>query len=485
VIEMPDVVPDRRALVAVDLGAESCRVSLLCWVRDEPRIELLHRVPNGPVESDGKLRWPLERILAGVEEGLRRAAEAAPEGIRSIAVDGWAVDYVRLGADGLALDAPFCYRDERTVAAKAAVDALISVEELFERTGAQPLRINTAYQLVADRQAGMDARTPWILLPEYVLYSLGGRRVAEYTNATHTGLVDIETGDWSRPVFERLGLAIEAAPPIVATGSSLGRLSGELAALPAFRDTELIAPACHDTASAIAAIGGEMEHTAYIVSGTWSLVGTVVEKPVTSAEAMRAGFTNQGAAAGGYCFHSNVNGMWLVKQCLDHWSSEGRRIELTALVAQAAQVTSIPGTVDVDAPSLLLAGEMPARINEELRRAGLDEVEDVPGNEPIFARVIFSSLARRYAQLLHNLESLTARSFQRITILGGGSRNALLRKLTEESTGLAVIIGEAEGSTLGNFAVQLASETDQGRKAGTDFQRRVRVWAARLAGDAC
>jgi rhamnulokinase len=485
VIEMPDLVPDRRALVAVDLGAESCRVSLLGWVRDEPRIELLHRVPNGPVECDGKLRWPLERILSGVEEGLRRAAEAAPEGIRSIAVDGWAVDYVRLGADGLALDAPFCYRDERTVAPKAAVDALISVEELFLRTGAQPLRINTVYQLVADAQAGMDVRTPWILLPEYVLYWLGGRRVAEYTNATHTGLVDIETGDWSRPVLERLGLAIEAAPPIVAAGSFLGRLSGELAALPAFRDTELIAPACHDTASAIAAIGGEMEHTAYIVSGTWSLVGTVVEKPVTSAEALRAGFTNQGAAAGGYCFHSNVNGMWLLKQCLDHWCGEGRTIELTVLVAQAAQVASIPGTVDVDAPSLLLAGEMPARINEELRRAGLDEVEDVPGNEPIFARVIFSSLARRYAQVLHNLESLTARSFQRITILGGGSRNALLRRLTEESTGLPVIIGEAEGSTLGNFAVQLASETVQGRKAGTDFQNRLRVWAARLAGDTC
>jgi rhamnulokinase len=484
VIEMPDPVSDRRALVAVDLGAESCRVSLLRWICSEPRIELLHRVPNGPVEHDGRLRWPLERILAGVDEGLRKAAATAPEGIRSIAVDGWAVDYVRLGADGRALDAPFCYRDERTVAAKAVADELISPEEIFSRTGAQPLRINTVYQLVADAQAGIDARIPWILLPEYVLYRLGGRQVAEYTNATHTGLVDIETGDWSQPVFERLGLEMKAAPPIVPAGSSLGKLSGELAALPAFADTELIAPACHDTASAIAAIGGEIEHTAYIVSGTWSLVGTVVEKPVTSAEAMRAGFTNQGAATGGYCFHSNVNGMWLVKQCLDQWCGEGRAIELPALVAAAAEVTSIPGIVDVDAPSLLLAGEMPARINAELQRMGFDGIADTPGNEVMFARVIFSSLASRYAVVLRNLESLTGRSFQQITILGGGSRNSLLRRLTEESTGLPVLVGEAEGSTLGNFAVQLAAWDTAGRTDGVSLSRSIRGWAARLAGDA-
>ena len=481
-------VQDRRALVAVDLGAESCRVSLLRWVDGEPKIELLHRVPNGPVECDGELRWPLERILAGVDEGLRKAAAAGPEGIRSIAVDGWAVDYVRLGAElgvkGNAVAAPYCYRDERTVAAKTAADVLISAEEIFALTGAQPLRINTAYQLVADKLAGCDVRTPWMLLPEYVLYWLGGRRVAEYTNATHTGLVNVETGDWSRVVFERLGLAIEAVPPIVAAGTTLGKVGGELASLPAFADTALIAPACHDTASAIAAIAEDMEHTVYIVSGTWSLVGTVVKAPVASAEAMRAGFTNQGAAAGGYCFHTNVNGMWLVKQCLDSWCGEGREIALPGLVARAAEVVSIPGTIDVDAPELLLAGEMPARINEELLRAGHDAIVDVPGNEAVFARVIFASLAKRYAQVLRNLESLTGRGFQRIVILGGGSRNALLRRLTEESTGLPVMVGEAEGSTLGNFAVQLAAGASERELPGADFQRRVRVWAARLAPDA-
>lgn len=473
---------DRRALVAIDLGAESCRVSLLRWradkFDDEPEIAMLHRVSNGPVQVGDRLHWPLERILAGVDEGLRKAAAAAPEGIRSIAVDGWAVDYVRLDAEGVPVARPFCYRDERNVAAKDAAEKLVPPDEHFAQCGAQPLRINTVYQLVADGHAGMDAATAWLLLPEYVLHWLGGRRVAEYTNATHTGLVDLETGDWSRDLFARLGLAIEAAPPIVAAGSCVGRVTGELARLPAYADTCLIAPACHDTASAIASITADLAHTAYIVSGTWSLVGTVVERPIGSAEALRAGFTNQGAAAGGYCFHSNVNGMWTLKQCMDGWCAEGRVIDLPTLIAQAAEVSEIPGLIDVDAAPLMLAGEMPARINDQLASEGFAAIEDAPGNEPVFARVIFASLAKRYASVLRHLGELTGRSFKSITMLGGGSRNSLLSRLTEESTGLPVFAGEAEGSTLGNFAVQLAA----GEAGGPPSPALVRAWAGRLNG---
>jgi rhamnulokinase len=471
---------DRRALVAIDLGAESCRVSLLRWEGDFPRIEMLHRIANGPVQTGRHLRWPLDRILSGLKEGLRKAAAQAPEGIRSIAVDGWAVDLVRINDDGKPIYPPYCYRDERNPAAKAAADQIVSPEEFFAEGGAQPLSINTVYQLFADNQAGVDPATKWLLLPEYVLYWLGGRRVAEYTNATHTGLVDIRTGNWSHTLFERLGLRIEAAPEIVPAGTVLGKLGGELARLPAFADTVLIAPACHDTASAIAAISYDLAETAYIVSGTWSLVGTVVERPINSDNARKAGFTNQGAAAGGYCFHSNVNGMWLLKQCLDHWNGQGRWIDLPALISQAAEVVRIPGLINVDAPPLLLAGEMPTRINHELELLGLTSIQDSPGNEPVFARVIFASLASRYATVLGNLEALTGRRFLRITTLGGGSRNGLLSRLTEESTGLQVFPGETEGSTLGNFAVQLASQSSSTSEQTLSSQE-TRMWAERLS----
>lgn len=445
---------DSRARVAIDLGAESCRVSLLRWHEGKPQISEVHRISNGPVEQSGSLRWPLSVILSGVEDGLRKAAIDAPEGIASIAVDGWAVDYVRLDHLGKPLHDPFCYRDDRTVAAKQRADTMLPPKEVFRRTGAQPLRINTMYQLLADDAHVADA--PWLCLPEYVLYWLGAPLVAEYTNATHTGLVDIATEDWARDLFARLGLSIEAAPRIVAPGTHLGRLKGKLAELAAFRDTELIAPACHDTASAIAGIPVDLESAAYICSGTWSLVGTIVSTPIATPEAMAARYTNQGAATGGFCFHSNVNGMWLLKQCMESWSAEGRIVTISDLVQRAATCTCA-GIINVDAEPLLLSGEMPARINRELEGVGYQSIPDIHGNEARFARVIFESLAARYATAISDLEQMLDRKLTRIHIIGGASRNQLLADLTSQRTGLPVERGHPESSTIGNFAVQLAA----------------------------
>ena len=466
-----------RARVAIDLGAESCRVSLLRWREGTPEISLIHRIPNGPVHLDGSLRWPFGRILLGLDEGLRKAAAAAPEGIASIAVDGWAVDYVRLGPDGMPLAEPFCYRDERNIASKEIADRLAPPEWAFQKAGAWPLRINTMYQLLADPGSGIDARAPWVNLPEYVLYRLGGRRVAEHTNATHSGLVDIVTGDWSEVLLDRLKLPREPLPPIVHAGTVVGKLKGALAELPAFRDTELIVPACHDTASAIAGIQTDLDGTAYICSGTWSLVGTVIPTPITTKEAMDAGYTNQGAASGGFCFHTNVNGMWILKQCLESWRKAGRGWELTELIAQAATRNEFPGTVNVDAPPLMLDEDMPARLNGELRAGGYPVIEDRAGNEPIFARVIFESLARRYATALRSLEKMLNNRIKRIHILGGGSLNQLLTRLTAERTGLPVETGNVESSTVGNFAVQMAASEARG---GPLQREAVRRWAREL-----
>ena len=469
------IVNDRRARVAIDLGAESCRVSLLRWHDEEPRITEVHRIPNGPIEKDASLRWALGRVLSGLEEGLHKAAAEAPEGIASIAVDGWAVDYVRLDQNGLPPHDPFCYRDERTVEAKQKADKLLPPEQAFQRTGAQPLRINTVYQLLADPDN--EKESPWVCLPEYVLHWLGAPRVAEYTNATHTGLVDIATGDWAHDLFEQLEIPIEAAPCIVAPGTRLGQLQGPLAALPAFHDTELIAPACHDTASAIAGIPADLDSTAYICSGTWSLVGTLVSEPIATVEALAARYTNQGAAAGGFCFHTNVNGMWLLKQCIDTWISAGRAVNIPELI-QRASVCVLAGIINVDAEPLLLSGDMPARINHELTIGRRLPIVDKPGNEAQFARVIFESLAARYATALADLEQMIHRKLARIHIIGGASRNQLLADLTAQRTGLPVECGHPESSTIGNFALQLAA-TEEATEGVT--RNGVRRWASLLS----
>ncbi|MGA2539786.1 MAG: FGGY-family carbohydrate kinase [Terracidiphilus sp.] len=464
------------ARIAIDLGAESCRVSLLRWLDGQPAFAVVHRIPNGPVHRGSSMYWPLETILAGVEEGLRKAAAIATEGVASIAVDCWSVDYVRLAPDGRPLAQPFCYRDERTVSAKDAADSIVPPKHMFARTGAHPHRINTVYQLLADNAAGVDPHAPWVMLPEYVLHWLGGRRVAEHTNATHTGLVDLKTGDWDAELFKLLDLSLDAAPPMVRAGAILGTLQGPLAALPAYRDTQLIAPACHDTASAIAGIPSSLASTLYICSGTWSLVGTQIAQPVTSAEAFNANYTNLGAAGGGLCFHSLVNGMWLVKQCMDAWNAEGRAWKIEDLVAQAAE-SGFPGTIDVDAEPLLLDSEMPERINHQLWRRRWSTIPDVAGNEPVFARVIFESLADRYAIALSSLEKLLGRPLDRIHILGGASRNKLLTELTEKRTHRPVEIGHPESSTIGNLAVQLAASEANGQPVTPEG---IRKWAGLL-----
>jgi rhamnulokinase len=445
------------ALVAVDLGAESCRVSLLRWAGHEPHVQLVHRFANAPTQESGGLHWDIEQIYAGIAHGLRSCAELAPEGIAAIGVDGWGVDYVRLDATGKPIANPFCYRDERTIAAQQEVHARIPADRLYQLTGIQILPLNTLYQLFADGTRGIAQSTPWVTLPEFILYRLGGKRVSEYTHATHTQLLSLRTLEWCSEIFEATGLDISAAPPLVRPGTSVGRLQGDLSSLPAFRATKLITPACHDTASAISGIPAQGDDWAFISSGTWSLVGCVLDSPCVTSAAMRSNFSNEGGVGGRINFLKNVNGMWLLRQCMEQWRSQGRAWDWDDLLRECQAQPAPDHAIDVDDPDLLLPGNMLARVNDQLQRAGRRPVPAEPALAPVVANLILHSLAARYATVLRDLAAITGRSLRRIYVVGGGSRNYLLNRLTERSTGLEVCAGSTESTTIGNFAVQLAS----------------------------
>lgn len=459
-------------IVAIDLGAESCRVSLLQWEGQEPRNELIHRFSNAPLASGEGLFWDFDRILAETKKGLLRCARAAAAPIASIGVDGWAVDYVRLNEKGLPVGPPFCYRDPRTEAIMRELEARCSQAELYALSGAQPLRINTVYQLMADARSGVPDSAPWINLPEYLLTRLGGRAVAEYTNATHTGLIDIHSRSWSPEIFRRCGLDIEAAPELVATGTEVGQPGKLSAEGGAFRDTRLIATACHDTASAVAAIPLDGDDWAYISSGTWSLVGTLLDAPVTTPEACAAGFTNQGAAGNRICFHKNVNGMWLLKQTMEQLCPGDSQGPMAELVSAAEALPSPDSLLDIDEPDLLLPGGMASRINAQRISRGLAPLPENAAALAQFASLIFHSLAARYAEVLRNAEWLTGKSIRRVAIVGGGSLNRFLNRLTEQATGLEVFCGVAESSTIGNFAIQLAT-----LEGNPNAPKRIAHWA--------
>jgi rhamnulokinase len=444
------------ALVAIDLGAESCRVSLLRWQGDEARISMVRRFENSPQDSgaDG-WRWNLDRICRELEAGLRRCAELAPEGIASIGVTGWAVDYVRLDDSGKPLGLPFCYRDERNQSAMEEVHTIIPAATLYARTGVQIQPINTIYQLYADRRAGIPDSAAWVNLPEYILYWLGGPRIAEYTNATHTALVDAETGKWSVEIFDAVGLELGAAPEIISPGTMLGWLREDLRRLPSFAETQLIAPACHDTASAIAGIPESPGNWAYISSGTWSLVGMPLARGQRAGNAFARGFTNLGAADGGVLFHRGIPGMWLLRQCMNTWG-ESRAWSLAELIAAARRLSAPDEVLDLDDPALLPPGDMMARINTQRTQQGLKELPGGCESVPEYANLIFHSLAARYGSLLSEIEEMTGFRPHYICVVGGGSQNEYLNALTSQATGLPVRRCAVESSTLGNFSLQWA-----------------------------
>ena len=470
----------KRALVAVDLGAESCRVSLLQWADGQPEIQLVHRFANAARHRGNDLRWDIGNICKGVDDGLRACAQLAPEGIAAIGVDGWAVDYVRLSPPGAPLADPFCYRDPRNVEALNHMQSRISPERLYQLTGVQIISLNTLYQLHADPDS--EQILPWINLPEYLLYRLGGRRVSEYTNATHTQLLGVRDQNWCPEIFQAAGLNVKAAPPVVKPGTSIGHLQGDLASLPAFRDTSLIAPACHDTASAIAGIPAQGDEWAFISSGTWSLVGCVLDSACVSDAARNANFSNQGGIGGRIYFLKNVNGMWLLRQCMEQWRAQGQVWTVEQLVEACSNFGAPDRLIDVDEPDLLLPGEMPARINAQLNRMGLASIPDGPAMAPRMANLIFHSLAARYAAVLQDAADITGKTLKRIYIVGGGSKNALLNRLTAKATGLEVLTGPTESATIGNFAIQLASLKGDYTNGIGVAAGAVAEWAALLEG---
>ncbi|MGH9617391.1 MAG: rhamnulokinase [Acidobacteriaceae bacterium] len=486
---------DRRAVVAVDLGAQSCRVSLLRWLADGPSVQIVHRVPNAPVSSAGHLYWNLELLCASADEGLRRCAAIASEGIAAVGVTGWAVDYVRLDSAVPSgspvrlqpIADPFCYRDPRTGPAMQSLHSRIPADRLYALTGIQVIPLNTLYQLYADSMAGIPKGLCWLNLPEYMLYRWGAKPVAEYTNATHTGMVALGKQQWSQEVFAAAGLDISAAPEIVAPGSIVGRLQGSLSELNALRDTLLIAPACHDTASAIAGIHAQGDDWAYISSGTWSLVGTLLDQPCAGPESARLNFTNEGGVGGKICFLRNVSGLWLLDQCMEVWrQQDGEHRTATQLIEAAAVLPAPEVFLDVDDPRFLTPGQMPERIAAQLESKGVS-TRPFFESPPAMINLILHSLAVRYAEVLHQIEALTSKRLKRLYVVGGGSRNLLLNRLTERAAGLELICGAQESSTLGNFSIQLAAldrmhRSPSGEYRGGVDHEAVSHWAGMIVG---
>jgi rhamnulokinase len=434
--------------LAVDLGAESGRAVLGRFDGERVALEEVHRFPNVPVWLPDGLHWNVLGILSEVKEGLAKAAREG--GIEGVGVDSWGVDFGLLDRDGVLVSNPYHHRDPRTEGRMEEAFGLVPEADIYHTTGIQFLRINTLYQLLALRGSPLlEIAETLLLIPDLMNYWLTGERTCEYTNATTTQLLNLETGGWSRDLVDGLDLPAGILAPIVQPATELGSLLPGVAkevgaGLPVF------AVASHDTASAVVAVPAQGSDFAYISSGTWSLVGVETPGPVVTRDAMETNFTNEGGFGGTTRFLKNVMGLWLLQECRRTWAREGRDYSYEELARLAEAVPAAGPLVDPDHPAFLAAGDMPSRI-----RHFCEETGQKPPEEPAaVARCVFESLALKYRYAIEQAGELTGQPVGTVNVVGGGSQNALLCQLTADATRLPVVAGPVEATAMGNVMVQ-------------------------------
>jgi rhamnulokinase len=434
--------------LAFDFGAESGRAILAQFQSGELRTREIHRFKNEPVEYGGSLHWDVVRLWWEVRKALSDLGEMRLAGI---GVDTWGVDYALLGEKGELLQNPYHYRDSRTAGMMQQVFQKVPKEEIYEATGIQFMDINTLYQLFAAAQQTpslLKAARHLVTIPDLFNYWLTGKVACEFTNATTTQLVNPRTRTWAKDLIGRLGLPDHFWTEIVEPGTKLGGLLPSVAAHSGLIDTPVIAPATHDTGSAVAAVFAR-EGTAFLSSGTWSLFGTEIDQPIINPEALRLNFTNEGGVCGTTRLLKNVMGLWILQRCRESWGTEVS--EHAELMELAAREDSHQCLVDPDHESFLRPRDMPAAIGEFCARTH----QPAPKSPAGCARAILESLALKYRLVLSSLETLTGKQIERIRVIGGGSKNGLLNQFTADATGRTVLAGPAEATALGNVALQM------------------------------
>jgi rhamnulokinase len=449
--------PSSQNIVAIDLGNSSGRVVLGQWDGGGGVLHEIYRFPNEPKEEAGYVVWDIERIWHEILKGLRIAAVESGGRVESIGLDCWGAEYLLIDKAGDRVGRAYTLRDPRQVRAMERAFSILPRKRIYEITGIQVLPINALYGLLAHQEElpeEWEKAKVWLGTPEYFLFRMTGVAVAEWTNAPNSQLVDAVAKSWSGEIYRTFGFPLEKFPPIVPPGTILGNLRAEIARQTGLSNVKVIAPACHDTASAVAAIPHSHHDLAFVSSGTWSLVGTVLGAPLISEQSYEFNITNEGGVGNSIRFLSNVIGLWLLQEALREWNQRGPEVS-PAELAEKCMATPLEGAwFDVrESETFLAPGDMIARINAQLRAQGFPE-ENRPA---ALSGIIFRSLAKRYAEVIRAIRIATGKRIERLCIIGGGVKNEALNRLAGAATGLEIVKGPSEATVVGNVAVQIAA----------------------------
>lgn len=440
--------------LAVDLGASNGRVLLGRWDGTRFHLQVLHRFPNGPVNVLGHLYWDVLRLWTEIKAGLARYAAEFDTPPAGIGVDTWGVDFALLDTAGQLLGNPYHYRDSRTDGVPEQVFQRVPRGWIFQYTGIQFMQLNTLYQvfsMVQARDPQLGTADTLLMMPDLFHYWLTGRKVVEYTIASTTQMLDAQERRWATRLLTELDIPTHMLPPIVPPGTVLDQVRAEVMDEVGLRHAvPVITPGSHDTASAVAAVPDLDEHSAYLSSGTWSLMGVEVPEPVINDRALNLNFTNEGGVGNTIRLLKNIAGLWLLQESRRQWQREGHDYSWDDLLALAEQAEPFRSLVDPDAPDFLNPGDMPAAIRAYCRRTYQPEPESVGA----VVRCCLESLALKYRWVLEALESLVGQRLDVIRVVGGGSQNHLLCQFTADACERPVVAGPVEATALGNVMVQ-------------------------------
>ena len=434
--------------LAIDIGASSGRHILFRSEGGRLNMQEIYRFPNGMTERNGHLCWDYDAIFAHILEGMRRCKELG-EIPDSVGIDTWGVDFVLLDESDRAIGDFVGYRDSRTNGMDAEVSKIITPEALYRRTGIQKTAYNTIYQLMALKlrhPEQLNAAKAFLMTPDYLHWRLCGRKANEYTEASTSQLLNPYTRQWDFELIERLGFPRDMFCEVILPGTILGELTPEVQRAVGF-NCRVIAPATHDTASAVAAMPQSEKDTIFLSSGTWSLLGVERDAPDCSERSRAANFTNEGGAGGKICYLKNIMGLWMIQCVRSELENQYGFAELCSLAEQA----EIASLVDCEDERFLAPKSMIAELQAACRESG-QQVPQTPGE---LAAVVYRSLARCYGEAVRRLRADSGTDYRRLCVLGGGSNADYLNRLTAEATGCTVITGPSEATAIGNAAVQM------------------------------
>lgn len=443
---------NQHRFLAIDLGATSGRVILATLSRKEIQLEVLHRFPTPLIKLGEKYYWNIyclyEEILAGLTEAGKRRVP-----IHSIGIDTWGVDFLLVNKDGSLAGLPRSYRDPYTQGVPETFFEQCPRNDLYARTGIQIMNFNTLFQLVALQREGSSAlqhADKLLFIPDALAYLLTGKMVCEYTILSTSQCMNPHTKQVDEELLALAGIRKEMFPEVVMPGTPIGRLTSAVAQQTGLGEIPVIAVAGHDTASAVAAVPAQEEGFAYLSSGTWSLMGIELPEPKITEESAKLNYTNEGGVDGTTRFLKNITGMWLLEQCRASWKREGKEYSNPEIMQMMQQSEPSTDRIDPDATEFAAPTDMPTAIRHYCEAHGLK----VPQDDTAMIRLIFDSLASKYAQVLEHLRKMAPYPINVLYVIGGGAQNACLNQMTADACGINVVAGPSEATALGNVMLQ-------------------------------